>query len=191
MSGKLIMVTGGSRSGKSEFAEKLVRKLGEKCAYIATALVCDEEMRLRVIKHKKRREDDFWVNYEVPFDAHKVFEDLKSVDIVLFDCITIYITNILYNDSEELNITEKYDFVVEKIKQLLHSAKSSGKTVVFVTNELGSGIVPFEPELRGFRDLAGLANQIIAEKSDDVYVVIAGIPVELKALSAKMTLGGN
>lgn len=192
MSGKLILVTGGGRSGKSVFAEKLVRSFGGKCAYMATAQVTDEEMEKRVAKHKARREDDFWVNYEVPLNAHKMFAQIKNVDSILFDCVTIYMSNILYSDAN-INCTSevKEQVVFKEMELLLKAARSSGKNVVFVTNELGSGLIPFEPITREFRDLAGLANQLIAQCMDEVYLVVCGMAVNIKDLAVELADGGK
>ena len=185
MKNKLILVTGGSRSGKSEFAERLVRSLGKKSAYIATAEICDEEMRLRVENHQARRNDDFWCNFEAPFAAHETIASVGEVDSVLFDCVTIYISNILYAGCEEMANERRHEQVFVAVDLLLQAARESGRHVVFVTNELGSGIVPFDPVTRDFRDLAGLVNQKMAQAADEVYLVVCGLAVELKHLAVK------
>ena len=193
MKSKIILVTGGSRSGKSEFAEKLVRTFPGRCAYIATAEVLDEEMRFRVAKHRSRRESEFWMNYEAPFDAYEVIKSLpEDVGIILFDCLTIYITNLIFGrDYESLNDEEKHGKLVMAMKKLFDAMKNCGKNVVIVTNEVGSGIVPLNHMSRDFRDLAGYANQLAAEISDDVYLVVCGIAVELKKLATELKSGEN
>ena len=191
MQSKIILVTGGSRSGKSEFAEKLVKSFPGKCAYIATAEVLDEEMRFRVDKHRSRRKSDFWINYEAPLNAHEIIDSLpKEANTILFDCLTIYITNLIFGkDYESLNDEDKHKKLVSAMKNLLEAMQKSGKTVVIVTNEVGSGIVPLESMSRDFRDLAGYANQLTAEISDEVYLVICGIAVELKKIATELKSG--
>lgn len=193
MKGKVILVTGGSRSGKSEFAEKLVCSLGPKCAYIATAEILDEEMRVRVHEHRKRRESDFWLNYEAPFCAHEVMEKLPDeVTSILFDCVTMYLTNLIYGKySTHLDETQKQQKMFATMNLLLAAAKQSGKNVVFVTNELGSGIVPFNEMSREFRDLAGQANQLLAKEADEAYLVVSGIAIDLKKLAVNIADRGE
>ena len=192
MSGKLILVTGGGRSGKSIFAEKMVHTLGKKCAYIATAQVTDEEMQVRVEQHKARRQDDFWLNYEVPLNAHAAIAEVQGAESILFDCITIYLSNILYSENNiNCSKAEKEQAVFQQIELLLKAARESGKNVVFVTNELGSGLVPFEPVSREFRDLAGLVNQLVAKHMDEVYLVVCGIAVNIKDLAVELADGGK
>lgn len=185
MDGRIIVVTGGSRSGKSEFAEQLVLSISERCAYIATAEVLDEEMHLRVEQHKSRRDSKRWLNYEAPFDADKILAQITDeAGSVLFDCITMYLTNLLYGmNAQTFNEQEKKQMMGDAIEKLLDAAKASGKNVVFVTNELGSGIVPFTEMSREFRDLAGQANQMLAKQADEAYLVVSGIPLDLKKLA--------
>lgn len=193
MKSKIILITGGSRSGKSEFAERIVRSMPGKCAYIATAEILDDEMRYRVEKHRARREGDFWLNYEAPFAAHEVINELpEEVNTILFDCLTIYITNLVFGeDYESSTEEERYQKMLSCMKNLLDSFYASGKNVVIVTNEVGSGIVPLGSMSRDFRDMAGYANQMTADASDDVYIVVCGIAVEIKKLAAKIGSGEN
>ncbi len=186
MAGKLFLITGGSRSGKSEFAEQLVHSLGTSCAYIATAQVLDEEMKQRVAVHQKRRESDFWYNVEAPHDAHLAFDDLADVDSILFDCVTIYLTNFLYCEQNEDDTGTKIAKAKLQFEKLINAARKSGKNVVFVTNELGSGIVPANAMAREFRDVAGYINQFMAQNADKVYLVVCGIAVDLKELQVKI-----
>ena len=189
MAGKIILVTGGARSGKSEFAEQLVCSFGSKCAYIATAEILDEEMRVRVEQHRSRRNNNFWLNYEAPFQAHDIIRQLPDdIESILFDCITMYLTNLFYgSNGEKLTENEKRCKMFESFESLVNAAKQSDKNVVFVTNEVGSGIVPFNEMSREFRDLAGQANQLLAGMADEAYLVVAGIAVDLKKLAVHIT----
>ncbi len=180
--GKIILVTGGARSGKSSFAEKLALKIGNgRSAYIATAQIFDEEMNFRVKCHKARRGDN-WQTFEAPFAAEKkILEASKNFKAILFDCVTIYISNFLC--AENLD-DEKflYENLRGLIQKLINATKNSEATVIFVTNEVGGGIVPENKLARRFRDLAGLANQMLAAQADKVFLTVAGIAVDIKKL---------
>lgn len=178
---KIILVTGGARSGKSNFAEKLARKLGDKAAYIATAQIFDEEMEYRVKLHKERR-DSFWTTYEAPFEADQVIMKVaETFDVILFDCVTMYLSNYLYKDnlSDEKKIYRNAEILIGR---LIYAAKISNITVIFVSNEVGEGIVPENKLARIFRDVAGLANQKIAAQAEKVFLTVAGIAVDLKKI---------
>lgn len=178
---EIILVTGGARSGKSSFAEKLALKLGNgHAAYIATAQIFDEEMAARVELHKSRR-DKSWTNFEAPFDAEKILAETTGV--VLFDCVTIYLTNwLLAKNLDDKNLAAEFE---TWIKNLLDAAKNSSATVIFVSNEVGAGIVPENKLARIFRDYAGLANQRIAAAAENVFLTVAGIAVDLKKIAER------
>ena len=173
MAGKLIMVTGGARSGKSEFAEQYVLHYAPKCDYIATAEVLDQEMAERVRLHRQRRNDGRWVNHEAPYEAYKTFASLgEETGAVLFDCLTIYMANLFYGknapDPDKVDFLHRCEYVYGEIDKLLAAARECGKIVVFVTNEVGSGIVPDNLMAREYRDLAGWVNQRVAAACDEV-----------------------
>lgn len=180
--GKIILVTGGARSGKSSFAEKLALKIGnEKAAYIATAQVFDDEMSYRVKVHKERRGDN-WLTFESPFNADKSISfAAENFKAILFDCVTIYVSNFIcaadLDDEEEF-----YKNLRELIQKLIDAALNSDATIIFVTNEVGGGIVPENKLARRFRDLAGLANQLLAAHADKVFLTVAGIAIDIKKL---------
>lgn len=179
----IVLVTGGARSGKSSFAEKYVAKYGKKIAYIATAQIFDDEMKFRVDLHQQRRPAD-WKTYEAPFDAHEaIIEAGKTHDMILFDCMTIYMSNLLFSLPDIEDSKRNYALIKEKVGKLIEAAKSIDGTVVFVTNEVGSGIVPDNHLSREYRDLAGLANQMVAAAAEKVFAVISGIPVDIKKIS--------
>lgn len=186
--GKIILITGGARSGKSTFAEALAAKGGKKVAYIATSQIFDEEMKFRVKLHRQRRPAD-WQTYEAPFEAQGALtEAAKQHEIILFDCITLYLSNILcqLKETELADQAAVYRLTRQKIGELVTAAQKAadnGTTTIFVTNEVGAGIVPENKLSRIYRDISGLANQQIARESAEVYAVIAGIPVNIKALA--------
>ena len=180
---KIILVTGGARSGKSTFAEKTASNFTKgKKAYIATAQIFDDEMAQRVKMHKSRR-DDTWITFESPFKAEKAIAEAgQIVDVILFDCMTIYISNLLcahesLDDIDNINAELK-----DNINKLIEAAKEITGTLIFVTNEVGAGIVPENKLARVFRDCAGIANQMIADVADEVYLIVCGIPVTVKKL---------
>ncbi len=181
---KIILVTGGARSGKSMFAENLALKIGDgRAAYIATAQIFDDEMAYRVKLHKSRRQNN-WTTYETPIDADKIIKiAAENHSAILFDCVTIYISNYIcaapnLDDTENL-----YAGFENLIGRLIDAAKNSSATVIFVSNEVGAGIVPENKLARIFRDMTGIANQKIAAAAENVYLTIAGLAVEVKNLA--------
>ena len=180
--GKIFLVTGGARSGKSNFAEKLTLEIGNgRAAYIATAQIFDDEMAHRVKLHQARRNDS-WTTCEAPFDADKTILTLENFDAILFDCVTIYLSNFIC--AANLDDVEKiYRDAENLIDKLIAAAKKIPAVTVFVSNEVGGGIVPENKLARIFRDVAGLANQRIAENSEKVFLTVAGIAVDIKNLS--------
>lgn len=188
MAGKIILVTGGARSGKSAFAEKLAAK-GQNVAYIATAQIFDEEMRFRVKRHQSRRPAD-WQTYEAPVAAESaLIEAAQGHDTILFDCITLYLSNYLCQFESLPTEDVLYEGSRELITKLLHTAeeaKRNNVTTIFVTNEVGAGIVPENQLARFYRDLSGLANQQIAQVADNVYFVVAGMPVDVKKIAEQL-----
>ena len=181
--GKIILVTGGARSGKSSFAEKFALKIGgDRAAYIATAQIFDDEMIFRVKLHQSRRGTN-WQTFEAPFDAHeKISEAAETFDAILFDCVTLYVGNFLCAavvDDEKILCDE----LRRLIQKLIDAAKNSEATTIFVTNEVGNGIVPDNKLARRFRDLAGIANQMLAAEAEKVFLTVAGIAVDVRKLA--------
>lgn len=186
MSGKIVLVTGGARSGKSAFAEKYVAALGVPVAYIATAETLDAEMEARVALHRARRPAS-WQTYEAPRAAHEALAKAAAgARAVLFDCLTVYVSNLLIDPAAPATPEERHSRITGEIANLAAAARAAAATVVFVTNEVGAGIVPDNALAREYRDLAGLANQQIAAVADEVYLVVCGIPVNIKQLAAKI-----
>jgi len=180
--GKIILVTGGARSGKSAFAERLALKIGDgRAAYIATAQAFDDEMTYRIRIHRERRGDN-WKTLEAPFNAEeKISVAAQMFSVILFDCVTIYISNFLCaSDSDDE--AELYKNLRGLIEKLIDAALNSNATIIFVSNEVGGGIVPENKLARRFRDLAGLANQMLAANADKVFLTVAGVAVDIKKL---------
>ena len=181
--GKIVLVTGGARSGKSRFAEQYAARFGKKVAYIATAGVYDDEMAFRVKLHRERRPKD-WHTWEAPENAHLAIEEAgRAHDMILFDCLTLYISNLLCALENVRDSAANYELIREKISLLLEAAKKQDGTTIFVTNEVGAGIVPENHLAREYRDITGIANQLTAREAAEVYVVSCGIAVDFKKLA--------
>lgn len=182
----LILITGGARSGKSSFAELLAAHPGLPVVYIATAQVYDEEMALRVKKHREQRPSD-WSLVEEPLAISSVLEHYRNERVVLLlDCVTLWLTNLLLSEySEESSEDpfaqdEKEQIILDQVRRIAHLAQDIVPQVIMVTNEVGQGIVPDNPLSRAYRDLAGRANQLLGRTASKVYSVVAGYPVEIK-----------
>lgn len=181
--GKIILITGGARCGKSSFAEDYVKTHGQNIAYIATSQIYDDEMAYRVKLHQQRRPSS-WQTFEAPFHAEKaIHEAFCHHDIILFDCLTLYLSNYLCSEQTQAYSIEQLSAGAKDMMSALIEAiqaQNTDKICVFVTNEVGSGIVPENALARKYRDLAGLCNQQIAKASAEVYFVVSGIPVKIK-----------
>lgn len=185
--GKSILITGGARSGKSSYAEKLARELGGNILYIATSIPFDEEMKSRVKKHRESRPSE-WDTYEGYRGLGRVISEKgEQYKGILLDCITVMVTNLLleypgidYDNAGYEDFAEAEKAIKEEIEELLKCVSKSQATVIMVTNELGSGIVPENLLGRVFRDIAGRVNQLIAEQCDEVFITVCGLPLKLK-----------
>ncbi len=183
---KIILVTGGARSGKSYFAEQMCREIGDEVSYIATCEAFDDEMKARIEKHKQQRPES-WKTYE----AFKNLKDLVpnisgNSDTVILDCLTVMVNNLMFYsgvDVEKATQTE-IDTLEKKIREELLSfilaLKDHKINLVMVTNELGMGIVPENKLSRIYRDIVGRINQVAARYSDEVYFVVSGISQKIK-----------
>src|SRR5512141_2185802 len=155
MSKKSYFITGGARSGKSAFAEKLASELAGKRAYLATAQALDPEMAARIEKHRKDR-DVTWDTFEEPLAVAELLTKLSSrYDVVLLDCLTLWLSNVMAHAGGDGAVTARSDELVAAMKDF------SGSLIV-VSNEVGLGIVPENPLARRFRDYAGQLNQKVA-----------------------------
>ncbi len=193
----LIFVTGGAKSGKSKFAEEILLKLNngnQKNIYLATSLVFDEEMKEKVRLHKKRRKNDWFTVETYKNFKNKLYNFFENNDKIknnlLVDCLTNMITNIIFeNQNIDWNNFER-KLYIQTLKKLNKNVENSVdellnitnqfENAVIVSNEVGMGLVPSYPLGRYFREIAGKMNQIVAEKADEVYFVVSGIPMKIK-----------
>ncbi len=207
------MITGGARSGKSSFAQKIAAEKasssfeGKKTnvVYLATSLIGDEEMLRRVEIHRRSRPAE-WISIEEPYHLCQALDKLPpSAGVVLVDCLTIWLTNLLffYLEKEDASWTLKEDdwhrgenppsrdasmvkeealekYLYNQVDQFLEKAGRLPVTFILVSNEVGWSIVPEHYLGRLFRDIAGKANQRIAAKANEVYLVVSGIPLKIK-----------
>ena len=167
---KIILITGGERSGKSMYAEKMALTLSQNPVYLATSRIWDEEFKERVRIHKERRGKE-WTNVEKD-------KELSSVDVngrvVVIDCVTLWCTNFFFDLASDVNRS------LEALKEEFNRFTQQDATFIFVTNEIGSGSVSDNKIQRMFTDLQGWMNQYIASKADVVYLMVSGIPVLIK-----------
>lgn len=175
---KTIFITGGARSGKSAFAEKLALMFPAPLCYLATAQALDIEMDERIIKHRQRR-GDVWSTVEEPLLMCETLTGLGDrYNAVLVDCVTLWLTNLLFKYEESGESIE--DLVLGEVRQLAGLLPTLSTPVILVSNEVGMGIVPENRLGRIFRDIAGQANQLIAAAADEAWLVASGIPIRLK-----------
>lgn len=209
---KIVLVTGGCRSGKSAYAQQLAERLSPSRLYVATCPVIDDEMRLRVEAHQRARQDRGWETIEEQIDLADVLDSHGRSSVVLVDCLTLWVNNLMYQAEQEgeaavdvpsqsqntltpcpspverergetsvsipPSLTESD--MAECCRRVIESARARPGTVIFVSNEVGMGIVPENSDARRFRDLAGRANQVIAASADEVTLIVSGIPWHLK-----------
>jgi adenosylcobinamide kinase/adenosylcobinamide-phosphate guanylyltransferase len=173
------LILGGARSGKSRFAEELVLRSKLKAVYIATATANDPEMEARIKHHQKQRGNQ-WQNIEEPIEIiQKLQQTVSNKNFVLVDCLTLWLTNLLLGNEQEKQ--NKVIDVEQKINELCHVLKDLEGDVIFVSNEVGLGIVPMGELSRQFCDLAGQLHQRLAKQCDQVIFMVAGIPQTIKA----------
>ena len=184
--GRIILVTGGARSGKSSFAEQLLAGFGSEVGFIATAQTLDAEMEDRIAKHRRQRPES-WRTFEAPTRPSAIIAAHgEAFAALLLDCLTVMITNRMLAQTmdwdqptvAQLNAVEAD--VLAEIEAILAAASAGRADLIAVTNEVGCGIVPINPLSRFFRDCAGRVNQRMAAAAAEVYWVVAGIPVRIK-----------
>ena len=179
---KVILITGGARSGKSRYAEELALSLSKNPVYVATAHVWDEEFRERVKKHQERRGPE-WTNIEEEMLLSR--HDLTG-RVAVIDCITLWCTNYFYplysSPSEgEAGGGVEVDTALEALKAEFDKFTARDATYIFVTNEIGMGGVSDNAVQRKFTDLQGWMNQYVASKADEVILMVSGLPVKVKS----------
>lgn len=183
---KIILVTGGARSGKSGFAESLCRERNNNTAYIATSVAFDDEMKERIKKHQESRPSE-WKTYEIYKDIYTIIEEIgQNHDTVILDCVTLLVNNLMFTSDvdidtatqEEINDLEEY--IKDQVKKLIEEVRKTDLYFVMVTNEIGLGVVPGYKLGRIYCDFVGRINQMLGKLSDEVYFTVCGIPTKIK-----------
>lgn len=183
--GKLIVFLGGARSGKSSHAEEIAAAVGgDSVLYVATAEARDEEMVDRIAKHKASRPKS-WATLEEP---HKVAaalrEKYQGEKVVLLDCMTLLVTNLMPSgegfEQVEVDVEAYEQVVMDEVDALLSFIEVHDLTFLLVSNEVGMGLVPAYALGRAYRDILGRANKMLAEAADQVFFLVAGIPMQVK-----------
>jgi adenosylcobinamide kinase/adenosylcobinamide-phosphate guanylyltransferase len=177
--GRITLITGGSRSGKSSFAQRLAEERPGSRLFLATCPVTDPEMEIRILRHIEDRRKSNWETVEEPVRLAARLREAGRYDTVLIDCLTLWINNLLHEASGR-NLEMDEDKVAALANSLTEAARHHGGEVIMVSNEVGLGIVPENRTARLYRDLVGRCNQSVAAAADAVYLVACGIPLQLK-----------
>lgn len=192
---RIVLYTGGARSGKSSLAEDEAKELGKnQVLYIATAAVCDEEMADRVKKHRARRPEE-WATWEGFWNFRELEQsrDFVNCQAMLVDCLGFMLNNIMYrlvSDWENCRLEEMEaveERMLREVDTLIRLAREREKSLIVVTNEVGMGLVPAERSSRYYRDILGRANRRVAEAADRVCFMVSGIPLVVKESDGKTT----
>ncbi len=192
--GKFFFITGGSRSGKSAYAEQLASALDRPVTYVATAEAYDLEMRERIARHRRRRPAS-WTTIEEPRGVADLLERIGQQDrTILVDCLTLLVTNLIYHDWPpamdgdtpgvlQPAVADRIEeTVMAEVRHLAEAAYHCPAQVILVSNEVGLGLVPASPDGRIFRDLTGWANQVMAERADRALLLVSGLALDLKSM---------
>lgn len=179
-----ILVTGGARSGKSHFAQELALKWNKPVLFVATAEAGDEEMRRRIEEHQKNRPLD-WDTLEATTDiGRRISQRMGRAQVVVVDCITLLVNNMFGQHDEQtapsVDASLMENRLVAEIGGLIECMNHTEASFILVTNEVGLGLVPANQLGRLYRDLLGRANQMLARAVDEVYLMVAGLPVLIK-----------
>jgi adenosylcobinamide kinase/adenosylcobinamide-phosphate guanylyltransferase len=188
MTKRLILVLGGARSGKSFYASEIAKSFGGPVTYVATGNSSDPEMRRRIEKHKQLRPKE-WETIEAGKDVIPALREAdKRRGLIILDCLTLFVSHLLEQmELAEEIIEDRLEVeIMKRINELVEALKKLKSQVIVVSNEVGLGIVPPFPAGRLFRDVAGWANQKVAEAADEVYFMTAGIPIQIKNQISKI-----
>jgi len=169
---RTILVGGGARSGKSDFALSLARTLGKRRLFLATAQAGDEEMAARIRRHRESRGDDF-TTIEEPLEVLESIRRHNGYDVIVLDCLTLWLSNMLLEGAA-------VEAILGRIDDLIAVLADGAMHAVIITNEVGMGLVPETPVGRVFRDVAGFAHQRLSKAADEVYFTVLGTILRIK-----------
>jgi adenosylcobinamide kinase/adenosylcobinamide-phosphate guanylyltransferase len=180
MGKRFTLILGGARSGKSDFAQTLAStRGGDDVLFVATAQARDSEMDARIEKHRRARPAN-WRTLETPAELAEVLQTEPEARVVVIDCITLWVSNVLLKEDAGPGAMER------ELNDLLSWYRVSQCELIVVSNEVGMGLVPDNALGRAYRDLLGAMNKLLAAAADQVYLVVAGLPVEIKAHTARV-----
>jgi len=179
--GKIHLITGGSRSGKSSYALACAEELDGPRAFIATCPHIDGEMEERIHKHQQERNETLWPEtIEEELNLAEVIETATAFPVLLVDCLTLWVNNLMFHAGDQ-HVTEEE--IAKLVSEIVASCHRHAGITFFVTNELGYGIIPDSAYTRRYRDLVGRCNQVLASAADCVTLVACGCPLILKGES--------
>ena len=182
MKGKCILILGGVRSGKSQFAQEMASRMAEGVLFVATGEPLDEEMRQRIEEHRRMRPSN-WRTVEAPLRVgRRISEEIGSAEVVILDCLTLLVSNVIgqCGDPEQVDaglVSEKLAVEIEELAACIEKVEAS---FILVSNEVGMGLVPDNRLGRLYRDCLGKANRELAQRAGSVYLMVAGIPMVVK-----------
>ena len=184
MPNQLTLILGGARSGKSAFAERLARA-ANNVLFVATAEPLDDDMARRIAAHRRAR-PSHWRALEEPLNlAAAIPPALANADIVLLDCLTLWVSNMLLKAETALDPAAAEAAILAAATELLDICETSAAAWILVSNEVGLGVVPASPLGRAYRDALGKVNALAAARADKVYLMTAGLALDLTALGAR------
>lgn len=175
----LIYISGGCRSGKSHYAQQLAEGLPGQHAYIATCPQIDREMAERIELHQQQRAGRGWHTIDAPINLGDAIENAGEFDVLLIDCLTLWINNLLYTAEQRGDILDEHD-IQHKCQELIALCRRQSQTIIFVSNELGMGLVPVDSTSRRYRDCLGRCNQTVAQNCDKAVFMVSGLPLVLR-----------
>lgn len=175
----ILYISGGSRSGKSRYAEQRAEAISGRRSYIATCPVIDDEMDARIALHRQQRAGKGWLTIEEPVQLASALRECRDSDVVLVDCLTLWINNLLYHAEQQRQTLDETE-IEALCHEVVDAARLGQRTTIFVTNELGMGLVPADKTSRLYRDLVGRCNQTLAALADEAVFVVSGCPLTLK-----------
>ena len=179
----ITFVTGGARSGKSAYAVELAKRSSRPVVYLATAEPIDDEMRTRIARHRAERPEE-WRTIEEPLAlAQRLEDEADAGSIVIVDCMTVWLGNVLEHHDGKDAMETLSAYALDEVERLSRAAMDHQLSLIVVSNEVGGGIVPADPQTRAYRDLLGEANQRLAAMADSVVLLVSGVAVDLKAIS--------
>ena len=171
--GKMTLIVGGARSGKSNHALQLAGKYKDKVAFVATCRPLDKEMKERIKLHKMSRPSS-WKTFEEAENIDTLLEKIgNTFEYIIIDCLTLLVSNLMFKKYTPQKIEDK-------IKRLITGLKKNKARAILVSNEVGLGIVPGNKLARDFRDIAGKINQVVAQEAEEVIFMVSGVPVQIK-----------